>query len=85
MRDVTVDEIFTWKDDLALKAKEAFGGHHAYANEQTYGVIRSRCSENPATWPNWLQNIKPINSFQIHIDNSVPDGILRGKDLERLP
>ena len=77
MRDVTVEELFTWKDELARKAKEAFGSHHAYVNKKTYDEIRDRCELRiPCQTVVFWQG---SNSCHIHVDDSVPDGILRGK------
>lgn len=83
MRDVTVDEIFTWREDFGLKAKESFGAHRCYANMKTYAEIKSRCDEierKTQAWMNPFIETPPLNGVMIHIDDSVPDGILRGKE-----
>lgn len=85
LRDVTVDEVFTWRDDsdgtFALKAKDAFGSNHAYANNRTYAEIKERCDAIELRREDYRApfDVLPINSFHIHIEDSVPDGILRGK------
>ena len=90
MRDVTIDELFTWKDDaegsFALKAAKAFGGHNAYVNHKTYGDIRERCDVIERTSNRYLFEppIPQIDSFYVRIDDSIPDGILRGAPM-RIP
>lgn len=82
MRDVTVDEIFTWREEFGLKAKEAFGSHNCYANNKTYADIKSRCDaieQRNEVWRIPFIEMPPMNGVIISIDDSVPDGILRGK------
>lgn len=82
MRDVTVDEIFTWREEFGLKAKEAFGSHNCYASMKTYADIKSRCDaieQRNEVWRIPLVEMPPMNGITITVDDSVPDGILRGK------
>ena len=43
MRDVTIDEVFTWREEFGLKAKEAFGGWRVDVSPQTYSDLKQRC------------------------------------------
>ena len=83
VRDVTIDEMFTWREDMGRQAKEAFGSHVAYANSATYAEVKAKTdvvekgSNNFTSRPQWLP---PLNGFTIYIDDSIPDGILRGRN-----
>lgn len=73
--DVTVDEVFSWRDHTGFMAKEVFGSHYAHVNAKTYEEIKSRCVMEKAE-PNPLLPV-PLNGFSIHIAEDVPDGILK--------
>ena len=82
MRDVSVDEMFTWKEEFGLKAKEDFGSHLCYVNMATYSDIKERCDvieKRNEVWRNPLSEMPPWNGVTIEVDDSVPDGVLRGR------
>jgi hypothetical protein len=76
--DVTVDEVFMWRDHTGYMAKEVFGSHYVHVNAKTYEEIKARCVLQKAD-PNSLLAV-PFNGFSIHIAEDVPDGILRPCD-----
>lgn len=83
MRDVTVDELFTWKEEFGLKAKEAFGSHRCYVNTATYSDIKQRCDVIEGQHEVWrlpFVDMPPWNGVTIEVDDSVPDGVLRGRN-----
>jgi len=82
MRDVSIDEMFTWKDEFGLKAKEAFGSHRCYVNMATYSDIKQRCDvieRYNELWRLPLAELAPWNGVTIEVDDSVPDGVMRGR------
>lgn len=78
MRNVPIDEVFTWQEDFGLKAKEAFGNHACDASPATMSVIRERCDkierDNEAYrfWP----MPAPLNGVVIHEVEGIPDGVV---------
>jgi hypothetical protein len=85
MRDVSIDEVFTWGEDFGYKAKEAFGSHHCECSPNTFRDLKLRCDEverreNPFFEPRPV----PFNGVQVHVVYSgIPDGILRSCDCAR--
>ena len=43
MRDVTIDEVFTWREEFGVKAKEAFESQYVDVSPQTYSDLKQRC------------------------------------------
>ena len=83
-RDVTLDEVFTWREDFLNKAREAFGGLVADASPLTYGDLKSRCDKIDRGLDPFFEDIRslaaPFNpGLQIHMvkPGVVPDGVLR--------
>ena len=82
MRDVSIEEVFTWKEEFGAKAKEAFGSHRCYVSMTTYSDIKERCDvieRRNEIWRIPLSEMPPLNGVTIEVDESVPDGILRGR------
>ena len=86
MRDVTIDELFSWRDGpdgtFAFKAKQAFNGHHCFCSMKTFSEIKERCDvieRNAEAWLNPFVTLPPINEVNIHVDDTVPNGIIRGR------
>lgn len=76
--DVTVDEVFKWRDLTGFMGREVFGRRGAHANAKTYEELKRRCDMVvPAT-----DMLLPagINSFSVHVAEDVPDGFLRPCD-----
>lgn len=79
MRQVSLDELFTWREGFGLKAKEAFGGHYCDVSPQTYADLKLKCDVEEtktnmffdplALWP-------PRNGISIHIRDGVPEGVV---------
>ena len=90
MRDVSVDEVFTWREDFGAKAKEAFGGWHVDVSPQTFSDLKDRCDrvgreadpffERTHSAGSFIPGPIPLNSIRLHMVKSgeVPDGVLRG-------
>lgn len=88
MRDVPIDEMFTWREEFGAKAKEAFGGWRVDVSPQTYSELKQRCDrlergvdpffEHPRSIYLGLSPV-PLNGIRIHMIKSgeVPDGVLR--------
>lgn len=82
MRDVPIDEVFTWREDFGRKAKEAFGSHRCYANMKTYADLKARCDiieQHSEVWRLPLAEMPPMNGVTITVDEPIPDGVLRGR------
>ena len=89
MRDVTIDEVFTWREEFGLKAKEAFGGWRVDVSPQTYSELKLRCDRVEREQDPFFEHINsvylglmpvPLNGISIHMvkPGDVPDGVLRG-------
>jgi hypothetical protein len=89
MRDVSINEVFTWRDEFGLKAKEAFGGWRVDVSPQTYSELKQRCDR----WFDSQNTLSlmpvPLNEITVHMvkTGEVPDGVLRacgcGKEVNR--
>lgn len=82
MRDVTIEEVFTWREEFGLKAKEAFGAHHCDASPETCKQLRARCDkiiEGTVAVQPYLSPplVPPLNGMMVHAVDGIPDGILR--------
>lgn len=73
MSVVTVDELFSWRDELGKKAFEHFGRRHrAYVSPQTYEDIRERCLMRC-----FCEHCPPsMNNLELGIIDGLPDGLL---------
>ena len=85
MRDVPIDEIFTWREEFGLKAKEAFGGWRADVSPQTYSDLKLRCDRLEREVDPFFEHARslapvPLNGIVVHVvkPGEVPDGVLRG-------
>ena len=83
MRDVTIDEVFTWHEEFGQKAREAFGGSYCDVNPQTYSELKQRCDRLERAADPFFERLSPpvpLNGVHIHCvtDRMIPDGILRG-------
>lgn len=79
MRDVTIDELFSWKDEFSKNAAELLG-RAADVNPMTYLELKGRCEEvvrRESIWARPLEENPPLNSLIVHVVTSIPDGILR--------
>jgi len=85
-RDVPIDEVFTWREEFGLKAKEAFGGWRVDCSPQTYGELRDRCDRLDRELDPFFERAEiprpevPLNEIVVHMVKAgeVPDGVLRG-------
>ena len=84
MRDVPLDEVFTWKEDFLDKAWEAFGSLVVDVSRLTYGDLKSRCDKIDRELDPFFENIRSLavplsKGLMIHMvkPGEVPDGILR--------
>lgn len=83
IRDVSIDEVFTWKEDLIPKAREAFGGLKCDVSPQTYSDLKVRCDKldrGADPFFEHVRNLVSVNGITIHMvkQGEVPDGVLRG-------
>ena len=86
MRDVSIDEVFKWKEDFGAKAKDAFGGRRVYVSPQTFSDLKSRCEKLDRELDPFFErgNLSsapvPLNGIRVYMVRvgEVPDGILRG-------
>lgn len=83
MRDVSIDEVFTWRDEFGAKAKEAFGGWFADVSPQTYSDLKQRCDRMDMEADPFFEHIRslmpvPLNGITVHMvkTGEVPDGVL---------
>lgn len=90
MRDVTIDEVFTWREEFGLKAKEAFGGWRVDVSPQTYLDLKQRCDRLEREADPFFENVRslmpvPLNGIQVHMVKAgeVPDGVLRACGCEK--
>lgn len=78
-RNVSIDEVFTWRGDLGSKAKEAFGGDWCDVSPQTFSDIKERCEridrEN-SVYRNFDMSPEPMNGIYLHMVYGLPDGVL---------
>lgn len=86
MRDVSIDEVFTWREEFSVKAKEAFGGWRVDVSPQTYGELKRRCDQLEREVDPFFEHARnllpeqiPLNGIRIHMvkPGEVPDGMLR--------
>ena len=85
MRDVTIDEVFTWREDFGVKAREAFGGQRVDVSPQTFSDLKVRCDRLDREFDPFFERLRslapiPMNGITIHTvrQGEVPDGLLRG-------
>ena len=79
MRQVTVDELFAWREDFGLKAREAFGGHHCDVSPQTYADLKIKCDVVERKNDPFFDLVRPsvpFNGISVHIRDGVPDGVV---------
>jgi hypothetical protein len=84
VRDVTIDEVFTWREEFGIKAKEAFGGWQVDVSPQTYSDLKDRCDQLDREADPFFEHIPslspvPLNGINVHMVKigEVPDGVLR--------
>ena len=87
MRDVPIDEVFTWKEEFVVKAREAFGCQDVDVSPSTYADLKQRCDKIEREIDPFFENCRsllpyslPFNGITIHVVKvgEVPDGVLRG-------
>jgi hypothetical protein len=94
MRDVSIEEVFTWREEFGVKAKEAFGGWRVDVSPQTYSELKQRCDRLDREADPFFEHIRslmpvPLNGITVHVvkTGDVPDGVLRacgcGKETNR--
>jgi hypothetical protein len=86
MRDVPIDEVFTWKEEFGSKAKEAFGSDQVDVSPRTYSDLKQRCDMIEREIDPFFEHCRsllpyeaPLNGIMIHMVRvgEVPDGVLR--------
>jgi hypothetical protein len=84
MRDVSIEEVFTWRDEFGVKAKEAFGGWRVDVSPQTYSDLKQRCDRLDREADPFFEHIRsltpvPLNGITVHMvkTGEVPDGVFR--------
>lgn len=83
MRDVSIDEVLTWREDFGRKAEEAFGGRLVEVSPQTFSDLKDRCERLDREADPFFENlggVVPFNGIRIYVVKvgEVPDGVLRG-------
>ena len=78
MRDVTIDELFSWKDSLGWNAKE-FLGSKAAVSEWTFAEMKNRADVDVSRLEQYRNPERPtsLNRIDVVVVNGIPDGILR--------
>ena len=78
-----------WRDGpdgtFALKAAKAFGGHHCFCSMKTFSEIKERCDvieRQTQAWMNPVVMAPLLNSVNIHVDDTVPNGALSAQGLQ---
>lgn len=85
LRDVSIDEVFTWREEFGQKAREAFGGPNCDVSPRTYSDLKSRCDRLEREVDPFFErgNLSsapvPLGGIKIHMvkQGEVPDGVLR--------
>lgn len=75
LRDVTIDELFSWREDLGVKAR-AILGNRACVNQITYDQIKARCDRVEQPRGMW-DSFRRITDLEINVNESVPNGVVR--------
>jgi hypothetical protein len=80
-RMVSIDEFFTWREDLGWKAKEAFGGWECDVSPRTFADLKVRSDviereADPFFERTGCPKPVPLNGIRVHVGSSVPDGFL---------
>lgn len=78
LRDVTVDEMFSWRENLGANSRTLLG-NRAYVNQKTYETIKSRCDRVEQV-KSWMDSFR-FTDLEIGIDDSIPDGVIRPRKL----
>jgi hypothetical protein len=81
-RDVSLDEVFTWREDFLTQALAAFGGTDCDASPQTYSDLKERCEDLDRKADPFFEHLPmpaPLNGILVHMvkPGDVPDGVLR--------
>jgi len=79
LRDVTVDELFSWRQNTGYQALTLLD-NRGCANQKTYDEIKSRCGRVEVV-KDWVTYYKHFHEFEISVDESVPDGVIRPRKL----
>ena len=84
MRDVSIDEVFTWREDFDHKAEEAFGGRLVEVSPHTFSDLKDHCDRLDREADPFFENlggVVPLNGIRIFVakEGKVPDGVLRGR------
>ena len=84
IRDVPIDEVFTWREDFLDKAREAFGGLTVDVSPQTYGDLKDRCEKIDHEMDPFFEHARSLAppfkpGLMVHMvkPGEVPDGMLR--------
>ncbi len=85
IRDVPLDEVFTWREEFGQRAKEAFGGWKVDCSPATYADLKDRCERLDREADPFFEHVRdlqpvPWNGVTVHMVRvgEVPDGVLRG-------
>jgi hypothetical protein len=84
-RDVSLDEVFTWKENFFIRAQEAFGGPICDVSPQTYSDLKVRCDKLDREIDPFFEHVRslqpspPPGAVTVHMvkPGEVPDGVLR--------
>ena len=80
-RMVSIDEFFTWREDLGWKAKEAFGGWRCEVSQRTFADLKVRSDVLEREADPFFERMGvhppvPLNGIQVRVNSAVPDGFL---------
>ncbi len=77
-RDISIDELFSWRENLAYNSRTLLG-NRGHANQRTYDEIKRRCDRVEVV-TDWMKAFS-LPCFEINVDDSVPDGVIRPRKL----
>ena len=80
-RMVSIDEFFTWREDLGRNALEAFGGWRCDVSPKTFADLKARSDVIEREADPFFERMGvpppvPLNGIQVHVSSAVPDGFL---------
>lgn len=79
LRDVTVDEMLLWREDIGVLARSLLG-NRGCVNQKTYDEIKSRC-DRVEQMKHWTDSFRHITELEISVHESVPYGVIRPRRL----
>ena len=79
LRDVTVDELFSWRESFGCDSHTLLGGR-GYVNQKTYDEIKKRCDRVEQV-AEWMATSKRFTDLEINVNEAVPDGLIRPRKM----